>query len=207
MKPKKGNRNYNMVARADLVAQNEQNIMKATAELWLKLPIKEITLEKVAEISGVTVRTILRKFGSKEGLLEACIENDTSSPIQDRNLAKVGNLYSILTTLLKEYEEMGDAMARTIAAENEFPIVKKLLLRGQKEHRKWCEEKFAPFLPKPDDLNYESHLLAFIAATEIYLWKLLRRDLNQSFDQTFKVFQNILEGLIQKFQNNQIKTS
>ncbi len=190
-----------MVARADLVAQNEQKIKKAATKLWLALPIKEITLEKIADRSGVTVRTILRKFGSKEGLLEACIEHDTTSQVPDRFDAKVGDLDSILHTLLSEYEEMGDAVIRTIFVQNELPVAKKLVKTGLSEHRKWCAKMFDPYLPDTSSDEYEIRLLTFITATEIYLWKLLRRDLNKSYDQTFSVFKTQLESLIQKFTN------
>jgi hypothetical protein len=57
---------------------------------------------------------------------------------------------------------------------------------------------FAPDLPESNTSNYEHSLLTFITATEFYLWKLLRRDLNKSYEETFEVFKTLLEGLIQR---------
>lgn len=199
MKKGANKRVYTMGARAEQVARNERKILKATAQLWKKYGIQDLTLEKIAERSGVTVRTILRKFGSKEGLLEACIEEDAGDWDMLREGAAVGDLEGILHHLLREYEEMGDAVVRTLSVEEQLPIAHKLLSRGRAYHRAWCMRVFAPYLPAPGDPRYEERLLAFITATEIYLWKLLRRDLGKSPGETTAVFRSLLEGLIGRF--------
>ncbi|CAN5479701.1 hypothetical protein BH23BAC1_BH23BAC1_23690 [soil metagenome] len=191
-------RSYQMTARADLVAQNKRNIMKATVGLWKELSIHEITLEMVAERSGVTVRTILRKYGSKENLFEACIENDAADVKKERSQAPKGDVLAALKILLDNYEEIGDAAIRTLAVEGELFIAQKILNTGRTQHRTWCARVFEPYLSDPGSSEYESQLLSFIAATEFYLWKLLRRDLNKSYDETLKIFLSLSEGLILK---------
>jgi AcrR family transcriptional regulator len=191
-------RKYQMTFRAEKVTQNDQRIMSAIVGLWEELPINEITLDKVASRSGVTVRTILRKFGSKEGLMEACIENDAAGRRKVRDLAIPGDYRNALKILLDDYEKLGDASVRTLAVEDELPIAKTILEKGRASHREWCMKVFAPDLPESDTSNYEHSLLTFITATEFYLWKLLRRDLNKSYEETFEVFKTLLEGLIQR---------
>lgn len=185
-----------MQVRAKKVSDNEVRILKSIFGLWEKLSIHEITLEMVAKDSGVTVRTILRKFGSKEGLIEACVEKDISNIKKDRDTAAAGDYSQALKILLKDYERIGDAAIRTLAVEQELPIAKKILDNGRAYHREWCEKVFSPFLPDRDASDYESKLLSFITATEFYLWKLLRRDLNKSEESTFAVFKSLIEGLI-----------
>jgi AcrR family transcriptional regulator len=202
MKLKKEKRPYNMTARAKEAARTERKILDVTAALWLKLPISEITLEQVAESASVTVRTILRKFGSKEGLFEACIEQDAGNLTQNRDQFTKGNLTEILHTLLSEYEIMGDAVIRTLTVEDQYSFARKLLDSGRTHHRKWCAMAFSPYLPDPSSEGYELHLLSFISATEIYLWKLLRRDLGQNFDQTLQVFRFMIEGIILNIEKN-----
>ena len=190
-----------MKARADQVAANDQKILDAAAELWLKLPLSEVTLEKVAEQSGFSIRTLLRKFGSREGLMEACVEQDAGDFLKKRREAPVGDPEGILDSLLSEYEQMGDAVIRALMAEEELPVAKKLLETGRNFHKEWCATVFAPFLPSNSAEDYEERLHAFMAATEIYLWKMLRRDHNRSYEQTFQVFQQLLEGLIANGKN------
>ena len=204
MKSTEKKRTYRMKSRAEQVAKNDQKIMDATAQLWLEVPFQELTLEKVAEKSGVTVRTILRKYGSKEGLLNACIENDGDRFTGERMKVTPGDLPGILDALLAEYEWMGDANIRMLTVEYEYPVTAKILRKARAIHRKWCERAFGPFLPENSEDSYETVLSAFITSTEFYLWKLLRKDLGKSPDQTRQIFLFTLESLVK---NLEIKKS
>ena len=188
-------RAYHMEARAKSVAENDRRIMEAVADLWLKLPLLELTLEKVADLSGVSVRTILRKFGSKEGLLKACIENLGGHFTQDRMKVTPGHIPEILDALLEEYEVMGEANIRALTVEHEFPFTQVVLKKARKIHRDWCRMVFAPFLPDEASEHFEIRLAAFIAATEFYLWKLLRKDLGKSLNETRQIFLHTLTSL------------
>lgn len=121
-----------MTARAEAVAENERKIMEAVVDQWLNLPAHDITLERVAELSGVTVRTILRKYSSKEGLLEACVESANPDILNKREAIQPGDVKAALSALLEEYEEMGDSVVRTIAIEEEMPFARKLLKKAEK---------------------------------------------------------------------------
>ena len=198
MKTIEKKRTYHMSERAEQVARNDRRILNAMADLWLEVPLPELTLEKVAQKSGVTVRTILRKFGSREGLLKACIENDGERFTKKRMEVTPGDLPGILDALLDEYERMGDALIRTLTVEYNFPSTKELLRKARSIHREWCAYVFGPYLPPNLSDHYETVLSAFIAATEFYLWKLLRRDLGKSPEQCRQIFLFTLEGLASK---------
>lgn len=185
-----------MTSRAEKASQNDHKIMSAIVQLWEEMSINDITLDKVASKSGVTVRTILRKFGSKEGLIEACVENDAAGRRERRDLAVPGDYKQALMILMEDYEKLGEASIRTLALEDELPIAKKILDRGRANHREWCKKVFAPFLPAADSPEFEHQLLAFISGTEFYLWKLLRKDLKKSYKETYDIFLTLLEGLI-----------
>jgi AcrR family transcriptional regulator len=200
MKNSEKKRSYHMMARADQVARNDRKIMDAVADLWLELPLPELTLEKVAEKSGVTVRTILRKFGSKEGLIKTSIENNGDRFTQNRMQVIPGDLPGILDALLEEYERMGDAMIRTLTVEFQFPSTAELLIKARLIHREWCEMVFRPFLPERLSDTYETILSSFIASTEFYLWKLMRKDLGKSPEQTRQIFLYTLQCLAKKSQ-------
>ena len=188
-----------MAARKKSAAQTEQNILQATAELWQERSIHEITLEAVAERAEVSVRTILRKYGSKEGLYEACIQQDAAGNELRRNQAPVGDIETALCILLEDYEQYGDANIRTLAVEEELEVARKLLESGRKYHRQWCARVFGPYLPGVADPAYEFRLTALMAATDVYLWKLLRRDLQRTREETLDTFRLLVTGLISKF--------
>ncbi len=185
-----------MSKRAEAAAETERAIFTATATLWRERPFAEITLEAIAESAGVSVRTIIRRFGSREGLLETCIKNEASDIESDREKAKVGDVEGALEYLLKDYEAYGDAIIKTLAVEDQIDAAKAVLRAGRHYHREWCERIFAPFLPEITNSNYEPMLTAFVAATELYLWKLLRRDLGYDLEQTKQTFLRLVNGLI-----------
>lgn len=189
-------RPYQMSKRAETAAQTARDIFIATAELWHERSIADITLDAIAERANVSVRTILRRYGSKEGLFEACIQNNTADMKTDREKAEVGNVESAIHYLLVDYEAYGDAIIRTLAMEEKFDIAQRVLQAGRIYHRQWCERMFTPFLPDIKDRHYEQELTAFVAATEFYLWKLLRVDLKGSPSETKATFMRLVNGLI-----------
>lgn len=189
-------RSYQMSKRAESAAQTEHGIFAATITLWRERPLAEITLEEIAERAGVSTRTVIRRYGSKEGLFEACIKRSASDMESNRDLASVGDIEDIIHCLLTDYEIHGDAMVRTLAAEEQLEVAKRVLKTGREQHREWCARMFAPYLPDPQDSQYEQELMAFIAATELYLWKLLRRDLGHSFSDTRRTFMRLVNGLL-----------
>ena len=67
---------------------------------------------------------------------------------------------------------------------------------GRREHRSWCERIFAPFLPPAGHAARQGAVDAVVAATDVYLWKLLRRDLKRSPDAVQGVMRKLLSGMI-----------
>jgi AcrR family transcriptional regulator len=196
MKNSETKRPYQMSKRAESAAQTEQSIFAVTVALWRERPLADITLEDIAERAGVSTRTIIRRYGSKEGLFETCVRRSDSDMENNRDQAAVGDVEDIIHCLLTDYEIHGDAMVRTLAAEEQLDVAKRVLKSGREQHREWCKRMFAPFLPAPETAAYEQELIAFIAATELYLWKLLRRDLKHSFSDTRRTFMRLVNGLI-----------
>lgn len=185
-----------MSERARQVALNDRKVINAMSDLWLEMPLSEITLDKVSQRAGVTVRTILRKFGSKEGLFTACIESDGDRFTHKRMDVNPGDLSGIVDALLSEYEHMGNALVRTLTVEYDYPVIQNLLDKARRFHREWCLYVFEPFLPDPDSDNFDVVLSAFITATEFYLWKLLRKDLGKTREQCRQIFLFSLQSLV-----------
>jgi AcrR family transcriptional regulator len=192
----KTTRKYEMGSRAKAAEMTSEEIIRVVGELWMKYSIHEITLQMVAQNSGVTVMTILRNFGSKEGLFEAAIRADTAG-IQDvRKESQAGNIVQAVSTLMNEYEYAGPAVIRTLAVENDLPVAAKILKKGRELHKEWCERIFAQYLPASNDKEYQIMLGAFYAATDVYKWKLLRKDLGYSKEETEKIFIKTVRGII-----------
>jgi AcrR family transcriptional regulator len=200
MKQEQATRTYRMQARAEAAAQTGRDILAAGSALWREKALDEFTLQEIADRAGVSVQTVIRRFGSKEGVIEACIEADATGIEAERNAAPTGEVDGALEILLGHYERDGDAVLRTLAQEDRLAAAKAIVTRGRQAHREWCARVFALHLPAPEVDGHAERLDAFVAATDVYLWKLLRRDLGYSASRTRRVIGTLLNGLISSHQ-------
>ncbi|HEU0302239.1 MAG TPA: helix-turn-helix domain-containing protein, partial [Longimicrobium sp.] len=100
-------RGYRMAARAEAAARTARDILAATVALWRERPIDEITLADIAARAGVSARTVIRRFGSREGVISACIEADAAGIQAERGQAFPGSVDEALDVLLAHYERDG----------------------------------------------------------------------------------------------------
>ena len=189
-------RPYRQSARAEAAAQTGRDILAAAASLWRERALDAVTLADIAERAGVTVQTVLRRFGSKDGVIDAAIASDAAGITRERDDAPVGDVTGALDVLLAHYEADGDAALRTLAIEARYPAAQRVAAHGRAYHRAWCARVFAPSLPPPEADAYASRLDAFVAATDLYVWKLLRRDLGRSAAATRAAFDALVGALV-----------
>ena len=73
-----------MTARASAVEQTRRRVLEATVALHLRRLSADISLIDVAEEAQVSVQTVLRHFGSRDGLLRRpCSGRPTTSSRSD----------------------------------------------------------------------------------------------------------------------------
>ena len=79
-----------------------------------------------------------------------------------------------------------------------MPALQPLLAGGRKSHREWVERIFAaPLAELPAGAERKRALAAHIAALDVYVWKLLRRDLGLSRAATTAAMRDLVTGLDQ----------
>jgi AcrR family transcriptional regulator len=188
-------RPYRMNARSEAAARTGRAILSAAVALWREHAFEDLTLQAIADRAGVSVQTVIRRYGSKEGVIEACIEGDAAGIVAERDQAAAGDLGGALAVLLDHYERDGDAVLRTLDLEGRVEAARAMVRAGRASHRAWCARVFAPYLPSPEAEGYPSALDAFVVATDVYLWKLLRRDLGRSPSEAEAAMRRLIEGL------------
>ena len=163
-------RSYRMGARADAVAETRERILAASLALSSERMTVDITLDDVARRAGTTVQTVLRHFASRAGLLDATVEFGAGVILAERE-TPAGDVEGAVRTIIGHYELRGDLMVRLLAQEDD-PRIGLIVRRGRVEHREWVESTFTSVLgpDSPETLD----LLA--VATDVFTWKLLRRD-------------------------------
>lgn len=168
----KSTRPYTQRARAEATAGTRQRIMDATAALVMERFTTEIVLADVAERAGVSVQTVLRHFGSRDGLFDAA-GADQHAAVREQRAAPVGKPRAAVAAIVGHYDERGDFMIRMLAQEHVDERIRQFVERGRRMHRDWVREVFAPQLAGPDA---EALTDLLVVATDLYTWKLLRRD-------------------------------
>jgi AcrR family transcriptional regulator len=175
-----GPRAYVQRARAESAAATADRIVGAVIEAFSEtgtLP----TLETVAERAGVTVQTVLRRFGSKQGLYEVAASRARARIAAERDAAPVGDVEGAIENLLDHYERWGDVALRMLAAEAQVPASEPgSASEGRAFHRRWVERVFSPWLDELTGAAREQRVDQLVAVTDVYVWKLLARDLERS---------------------------
>lgn len=186
-------RTYTMTARARSVEQTRTRILEATVDLHRERLATEIALDDVASRAGVSVQTVLRHFGNRAGLEDAAFEH-AQRAVQDERRAPVGDVDAAVHVLVDHYELRGDGVLVMLAQERTQESARRITDVGRALHRRWVEEVFAPFLGATPDPDQLTDLL--VVATDVYTWKLLRRDRGLSRDRTESRIRRLVGALL-----------
>jgi AcrR family transcriptional regulator len=172
-------RSYTMTSRARSVEETRHRILEASVDLHGERLVTDISLDDVADRAGVSVQTVLRHFGSRAGLFDATVVYVNDQVAAERR-APVGDVPAALRILTDHYEKRGDMALMMLAQETTYDHVRAMSERGKETHRAWVAEVFALDL-EPLTVSAREELLdLLVVATDVYTWKLLRRDAGHS---------------------------
>ncbi len=166
-----------MVARAKAAEATREKILEAARGLFAELPYDQVSLDAVGSGAGVTVQTVLRRFGSKEDLLAAVAAWRSARIRAERDATQVGDVAGAVANLVGDYERWGDEVLHFLAQEDRIPAIREVTDRGRAYHHAWVRRVFAPQLRRLAPEQRERRITQLIAATDLYTWKILRRDL------------------------------
>lgn len=171
----KNTRQYVMRSRADQTAQTRERILRATLGLAFERPIVGIALPEIADRAEVSVQTILRQFGSRDSLFDATEVFAENEVLTERE-TQPGHLDHALSTIVKHYELRGDGVLLLLGQESWEPRAARITASGRQLHRHWVERAFQPSLPAVNSDEREALIDLLVVATDVFTWKLLRRD-------------------------------
>jgi AcrR family transcriptional regulator len=193
------NRPYRMVARAaSSVATGERILDAAVAAFWER-PTDQVSLDDIARRACVSVQTVIRRFGGREGLVAAAIERESQRVQVERDPAAVTDARGAVSQLVTHYESMGDRVLAMLAEEVRNPALRDVAGPGRRLHRSWCESVFAATLANLAGETRERRLAQLVAVCDVYTWKLLRRDAGLTRQETELALQELLEPLLEGF--------
>jgi AcrR family transcriptional regulator len=185
-----------MVARAEQAAATADRILDAAVDLFWERPA-EASLDEVARRAGVSVQTVIRRFGGRDGLMTAAAEREAERVGRQRDEAPVGDAAGAVRVLVDHYETLGDRVLRLLAAEDGAPGVRPIADRGRALHREWCARVFAAALEGRAGVDRERRLAQLVTVCDVYTWKLLRRDAGLSRRQTELALVELLQPMLE----------
>ena len=190
----KTKRAYTMGARAEAVEATRQRIIHALVELAGERPFAEISLDDVAGAAQVSVQTVLRRFGSRDALFAVAMDTAMSTVEHERHTPP-GDAGAAVRTVMDHYEHRGRASLLLLAQESHDELARKATELGKAMHRRWVRDAFGPVTED------EAVLDLLVVATDVYTWKLLRRDMKRSRRQASNTISGMIEALIGRTNN------
>ncbi len=188
-------RAYRQSARAAAAEATATRILDA---FTAQLPVRwydEIRLEDVARDAEVTVQTVIRRFGGKEGLLGAAYRRLGEEILLRREVAE-GDVTGAVASIIEDYEAVGDLVMRTLAQEDRYPAIREVTDGGRRMHRQWIEAAFRPWLDRLPAGERGHAADALVVAGDLYVWKLIRRDMGRPVAEYRKVLETMLAAAI-----------
>ncbi len=167
-------RAYEMRMRAESTAATRASIVRAATETFMAERTFNVTLGAVAERADVTTKTILRHFGSRDALLDEAWGQAYAEVLAERT-PPTRDVKAALDVLIAHYEVRGDVALGVLAEEDKDPRAKRMNDAGRAGHRSWVDQVFDNQLPSagPERARLVD---ALVVVTDVYAWKLLRRD-------------------------------
>jgi AcrR family transcriptional regulator len=168
-------RPYVMTTRAAKAEATKARILASAMQLYTERAIEDFTLDEVAERSATTVQTVLRIFGNKDKLIFAML-GELAAGGMSLKPTPPGDVTAAVTAIFDIYETTGDLLIQYLNDERRRPSLQPILQQGRENHRDWVKSIFAPQL-KQQSGGARAQLLHILdVATDVYVWKLLRRD-------------------------------
>jgi len=188
-------RGYSMAVRGPRAAATRERILATARELFDSRST-DFTLEGVAAAAGVSVQTVLRAFGNKEHLVIAAIGTvrDTVPEPDERPRS----IHDAVERLVDDYEEIGDRVILVLAEEHRIVAFAAVAAEGRERHRQWVSAVFADELSAHRGAPRDETMAALLVPTDVYTWKLLRRDLGLDRDATAAVIERLVRGVLDR---------
>lgn len=171
------NRVYNKVARAEAEERTRDALLAAAGRAFFTGGWDATSLDAIAKDAGVSKPTLLRHFGSKDGLLEAAYSGSFKGVMAQRFAAPTDDVTGAVDNLLDHYEEHGDR-ALALGAMSGSAAIERIGRRARTLHYEWVDHAFGRWLGAMPSVRRERTRGALIAICDVHTWALLARDLD-----------------------------
>lgn len=190
-------RGYRMAGRAASAAATGERILDAAVEVFWERPSDQISLDEVARRAGVSVQTVIRRFGGKDGLFAAALARESAAIREQRDQAPAGDVAASVRVLIDHYEAFGDRLLKMLAERELTPALGPIVDAGRHAHRRWCARVFDATLTARRGVERQRRAAQLVTVCDVYTWKLLRHDAGLNRRQTELAIIELLTPLLE----------
>ncbi len=177
------------------MAATRARIVDAAFELFRTEWYEDVTMRRIAARAEVALQTVVNHFGTKDQVFAGVVEQFAGAVAAARDVAIPDHVPQAVAALVGDYETTGDATIRILAVEDRVPAVGAALAAGRAGHRAWVERTFPGALAGLSGRTRERKLDLLVVATDVYAWKLLRRDRGLSAEATASALAELVAAL------------
>lgn len=187
-------RTYDNTRRAARAARTADRIVDSAEALLGRRVPGEVTLQAIADGAGVTVQTVLRHHGSRDGCIAAVRDRVVARIDVQRGHTPPGDVDAALDDLVDHYEAEGRLVLHLLHHEDSGDaFTRQAVTAGRAYHRDWVTRTLAAGLAPADRVTVD----ALVAATDLYVWKLLRLDLGRSRTATRAALARMVRAILE----------
>jgi AcrR family transcriptional regulator len=189
-------RKYRKVARAQTEQQTRDALLEAAIDEFYGERWPKTSLDAISGKAGVSKQTLLRHFGSKEGLLLQALVRSASQVMDQRWSTPVGDIEGAVENLLDHYETWGQRSRRIGAWEDGPAVLVRLSKIARKVHYDWVEHAFGPWLSSLDPEARAHRRAQLIVICDVQTWWLLSNDLGNERSEVREILVDMIKRLV-----------
>src|SRR5215210_531236 len=117
---------------------------------------------------------------------------DSEDMIAHRKAETGGDVAGAVANVVGQYEQWGTNRLRLLEQEDRIPMIAEWVQGGREWHWGWVERVFAPQLKGLRGAERLRRHAALVVLTDVYTWRLLRRDLKLSRADTERTIVDLI---------------
>jgi AcrR family transcriptional regulator len=191
-------RPYKQVARAETQQRTRTALLDAATEEFYGGRWQQVSLEALARCAGTTKQTLLRHFGSKDGLLMQSLMRGAAQVRDQRWSTPTSDIPGAVENVIDHYEQWGERSVR-IGAWQRGPTVLALFANAARQmHYDWVEHAFARWLERFDDETRSERQAILVVLCDVQTWWILSNDLGLSRRKVHAILTDQIERALEQ---------
>lgn len=176
---REGAREYKQVERAKAQERTREALIEAASDEFFAGNWLKSSLDSLSSKAGVTRQTLLRHFGSKDGLLIQALMRGAAQVRDQRWSTPTTDISGAVENVLDHYEEWGERLVG-IGAWQRGTVLALFANAARQIHYEWVEYAFAQWLEPLDEQTRARRRAVLIVLCDVQTWWILSNDLGLS---------------------------